>query len=122
MAGVPISRTFRRTAIALGLCFLTFGFAMEAKLAWFSSASGPGSDIVAAKARPAQLPEVVSHGVFMPDPVHSQMLYVFLAALTAASLWKADALPGRNIVYGRLSVSSAAYFSPYLFFRPPPVR
>jgi hypothetical protein len=122
MAGVPTFRTFRRTALALGLCFLTFGFAMEAKLACYSQAGVSGCDIVAAKARPADLPEVVARGVFPPGPVNSQMLVVFLAALTAASLWKADALPRRNIVYSRLSVSFAAYFSPNLFFRPPPVR
>jgi hypothetical protein len=122
MAGVPTSRSFRRTVLALGLCLLSFGFAMEAKLACYSPAAAPGSDIVAAKARPADLPEVVAHGVHAPDPVHSQMLVVFLAALTAASSWKADTLLGRKIVDGRLPVSSAAYFSPYLFFRPPPVR
>ena len=122
MGGVPTSRTFRRTALALGLCLLAFGFAMEAKLACYSPAGGSGSDIVAAKARPNDLPEVVAHGVPALDPVRSQILVGFLAALTVSFLWKADALPGRNIVYGCLSVSSAAYFSPYLFFRPPPVR
>jgi hypothetical protein len=95
---------------------------MEAKLAWYSAADGSGCDIVAAKARPADLPEVVARGVRPRDPVNSQMLIVFLAALSAASLWKADALAGRNIVYSRLSVSSAAYFSPNLFFRSPPDR
>ena len=122
MAGVSTSRTFRRTALALGLCLLAFGFAMEAKLACYRPGGGSGSDIVAAKARPADLPEVVAHGVPVPDPVRSQILIVFLAGLTAVFLWKAHTLLGRSIVYNRLSVSSAAYFSPNLFFRPPPVR
>lgn len=122
MAGVPTSRSFKRTALALGLCLLAFGFAMEAKLACYSPAGGSDNDIVAAKARPADQPEVVSRGVHAPNPVHSQTLFVFLAALTAASLWKADALLGHSSVYSRLSVSSAAYFSPNLFFRPPPIR
>ena len=122
MAGVRTSRTCIRTALALGLCLLAFGFAMEAKLACYCPAGGSGSEIVAAKARPADLPEIVSRGVLAPGPIHSQMFVVFLAALIAASVWKADALPGRNTVYSRLSVSSAAYFSPSLFFRPPPVR
>ena|ERR1035438_10486268 len=121
MAGASGSRTFRRTALALGLCFLAFSFAMEAKLACYSPASGSGSDIVAAKARPADLPEIISHGVHAPDPAHSEMLVVFLAPLTATSLRKADSLLVRNSVYNHLSVSSAAYFSPSLFFRPPPV-
>lgn len=53
MAGVPTSWSFRRTALALGLRILAFGFAMEAKLACYCPAGGSGSDIVAAKARPA---------------------------------------------------------------------
>jgi hypothetical protein len=118
MVGIPTFRTFRRIALALGLCLLAFGFAMESKLACYS---GSGCDIVAAKARPADLPEVVARGVHARGSVHSQMSFAFLAAVPAASLWKADAVPGRNIVYSRLSASSAAYFSPNLFFRPPPV-
>ena len=122
MAGVPTSRSFRRTVLALGLCLLAFGFAMEAKLACYGPAGGSGSDIAAAKARTADLPEVVYHGVHAPDPVRTQMLVVFLAALTAPCLRKADSLLARDSVYSHLSVSSAAYFSPNLFFRPPPVR
>jgi hypothetical protein len=122
MAGVPTSRTFRRTALALGLCLLAFGFAMEAKLACYSPAGGSGSDIAAAKARPADLPEVVSHGVHAPDPAHSEVLVVFLATLTAPSLRKADSLLVHSSVNNHASVPAAAYFSPYLFFRPPPIR
>ena len=122
MAGVHPSRTFRRTALALGLCLLAFGFAMEAKLACYSPAGSSSSDIVAAKARPADLPQVVSHAVQAPDPAHSRILVVFLAGLTAPSLRTADSLLVRNSAYNHSSVSSAAYFSPNLFFRPPPIR
>src|ERR1035441_8487219 len=115
MAGSSASRNFRRIALACGLCLLAFGFAMEAKTAWYSAAGGSGSEIASAKARPADLPEVVAHGVPAPDPVHPQVFFVFLAALTAASLWKADVLPGRNIMHNDLAVSSAAYFWPNLF-------
>jgi hypothetical protein len=104
------------------LCLLAFVFAIEAKTAWFNPGGGSSSEIAAAKARPANLPEVVAHGVPTPDPVHPQIFSVFLAALTAATLWKADVLPGRNLVHSDLAVCSAAYFSPSLFFRPPPVR
>jgi hypothetical protein len=95
---------------------------MEAKLACYRPTGGSGNDIVAAKALPADLPEVVAHGVHAPDSVRSQMPFVFLAALIAVFLWKEDTLLGHNIAYGQLTVSSAAYFSPSLFFRPPPVR
>ena len=122
MAAAHPSRTFRRTVLALGLCLLAFGFAMEAKLACYSPTGVSGSDIAAAKARPADLPQVVSHGVHAPDPGRSQVLVVFLAALAAPSLRKADSWLVRNSVYNHLSVSSAAYFSPSLFFRPPPGR
>ena len=122
MAGLSAFRSFGRTALGLGLCLLAFGFAMEAKLACYGPAGGSGTDIVAAKARPADLPEVVSHGIHAPEPVHSQMLVVFLEALLAPSLRKADSLLVCNSAYNYLSVSSAAYFSPNLFFRPPPVR
>jgi len=122
MAGVPTSRTLRRTVLALGLCLLAFAFAMEAKLAGYSPAGGSGSDIAAAKARPADLPEIVAHGVPAPDPVDALTLFFVLAAWTGASLWKTDALPGRKIALPCRSVSSAAFFSSNLFFRPPPVR
>ena len=122
MAGSSASRNFRRIALACGLCLLAFGFAMEAKTAWYSAAGGSGSEIASAKARPADLPEVVAHGVPAPDPVHPQVFFVFLAALTAASLWKADVLSERRFVHSDLAISSAAYFSSNLFFRPPPVR
>jgi hypothetical protein len=122
MKGLPATRNFRRTLLAFGLCFLAFGFAMEAKLACYGAAGSSGSDITAAKARPADQPEPVAGGVHAPDPVYSQLAFVFLAALTAASLWMADALPGRGVACSHLSVSAAAYFSPSLFFRPPPAR
>lgn len=122
MTGVSASRNLRRTALAVGLCLLAFGFAMEAKLAWFNPAGGSGSEIAAAKARPADLPEVVAHGVPATDPVHPGECFVFLTALTAAFLWNADALPGRNFSRSDFAVSSASYFSSNLFFRPPPVR
>jgi len=111
-----------RTVLALGLCLLAFGFAIEAKLACYSPAGGFGSDIVAAKARPADLTEVVSHGAHAPDPVRSQMLVVFQAALLVPFLRKADYLLACSAVCSHLSVSSAACFSPNLFFRPPPIR
>ena len=122
MSGVAASRNFKRTALALGLCLLAFVFAMETKLACYSPVDGSARDIVAARALPAALPEVVSHGAHGADIVRSQISVVVLAVLTAVFLWKEDTLLGRNIARGQLSISSAAYFSPNLFFRPPPVR
>jgi hypothetical protein len=114
-------RSFRRTAFSLGLCLLAFGFAMEAKLACYCHAENFGDDIVSAKALPADLPEIVSHGVQVHKLAHPQLLVVFWAALTTATLRSADCLLVRSSASNRLSVASAIYFSPNLFFRPPPV-
>jgi hypothetical protein len=121
MALAGTLRSFWRTALTLGLCLLAFGFAMEAKLACYSHAENFSSDIVSAKALPADLPEIVSHGVEEHRLAHPQMLVVLWTALTTATLRSADCLLVRNFASNRLSVSSAVYFSPYLFFRPPPV-
>lgn len=122
MSGVCASQAVRRTVLALGLCLLAVGFAMEAKLALFDRSGGSESDIAAAKARPADLPEIEACGVPAPNPVHPKILFAFLGALTGAFSWTVDRLPGRKVVHNHRSVSSAAYFSPNLFFRPPPVR
>jgi hypothetical protein len=122
MSGVFASRTLRCTALAFGLCILAFVFAMEAKLAWYGPASGPGCDIRAAKACPADTATVVSHGSSAPIPVHPLIPFVVLAAFTAACLLKTDVLLKRNIEHNRLPVASTFCFSSNLFFRPPPVR
>ena len=123
MTGARTSRTFSRTVLALGLCLLAFGFAMEAKLACYRPAGVSGSsDIAAAKARPADLPEVVAHGAHAPAPVDSQISTVALPVITAALLWKPHALLGGGMEFHPLYVSSAASFSSHLFFRPPPIR
>lgn len=122
MSGLAATRSLRRTALALGLCLLAFSFAMETKLACYSPADGSASDIVAARALPTALPEVVPHGVHSSEIVRSQLLVVFLSVFTAAFLWTEGTLPGRSVAYRQLPVSSAALFSPNLFFRPPPAR
>ena len=122
MAGVPEIRTFRRMTLAFGLCLLAFCFAMEAKLVPYSAAHGSESDIAAAKAWPADLPQVVAHGIQGLNRIHTPALVLFVASFASASFEKAEVLRGSNLLCSRLSVFSAAYFSPHLFFRPPPVR
>ena len=116
------SRTLRRTMLAFGLCILAFGFAMEAKLAWYIPDGSAGRDIVATKALPADQPIVVVRGVHAPNLVIVPMIFVFAAALTSMSLRSALAAQRWSIANKSLSVSSAAYFSHNLFFRPPPIR
>jgi hypothetical protein len=122
MSGVFASRTLRCSALAFGLCILAFAFAMEAKLAWYSPASGQGCDIRAAKACPADTTGVVSRGSSAPMPVHPELAFVLLATFIAACLARPEALLRRNLAYNFLPVASPHCCSPNLFFRPPPVR
>jgi len=115
-------RPFGRTALAIGLCLLAFIFAMEAKMAWYGPLSGPDGDVHAIKALPVDTPDIVSEDFLAPDPVHPHLSFAFLAPLIALGLADTDTSLGRAIVQRYFKVSSAAYFSPNTFFRPPPVR
>jgi hypothetical protein len=79
---------------------------------------GPGSDVRAAKALPADMPRVIEHGIPVPDPVHPNIPFAVVATLLTE--WQAD-VPLRDTVLRSPSpVSLAAYFFPSIFFRPPP--
>ncbi len=121
MEAVSAFRAVTRTALALGLCFLALSFAMEAKLALYSLAGGSKTDIAAARALPADLPEIEVLSVPAPDPVHPKTPFAIVPAWTAGCLWKADGWLGGNVPCKHLSVVSARCFSPNHFFRPPPV-
>jgi len=114
------SPALSRTILAFGLCLLAIVFAVEAKTAWFGPALGVGSDIQAAKALPADMPKVIEHGIPVPDPIHPQVPFALLTALVAEQL-TGTATPTRNLAPAvDFAVSEAAYFSPAIFFRPPP--
>jgi hypothetical protein len=110
----------RRTTLAMGLCLLAVLFALEAKTAWYGPTSGPNSDIQSQKARPADLPAVVSYGVSALAPVTSPLALIFLASAAAIARTDAVFLPGVDVEFKPIPVSAAQYFSPGLFFRPPP--
>jgi hypothetical protein len=110
----------RRNALALGLCLLAMLFAVEAKTAWYGPANGPGVDIQSQKAMPTDLPAVVSHGI-ATHPASPFPLALLLFASVGAMAWLgADFLHRIDLDFNPISVSSASYFSPGLFFRPPP--
>jgi hypothetical protein len=111
---------FRRTALVCGLCLLALSFAMEAKMAWYGPSAGLGSGISAAKAWPADMPRVVNYGVPTPDPVHPRIPFAVLAVFTFVSIAGADHWERQDPLRGRVPVVAKAYFSPFLFFRPPP--
>src|ERR1039458_3665322 len=83
MSGVSTARPLRRNLLAVCLCFLAFAFAIEAKWAWYGPQGGPVSDVSAAKARPAEVPDVVVHGVPAPDLVNLQIPYALLATFAS---------------------------------------
>lgn len=114
------SPQMRRNTLALGLCLLAVLFALEAKTAWYGFANGRSSDVQSQKARPADLPAVVSHGVSTLPPATFPLALIFLASVTAIAWTDARFLPGVDVDFNHLPVSAASYFSSGLFFRPPP--
>jgi hypothetical protein len=115
------SPAIHRIILACGLCLLAVIFAMEAKTAWFGPTIGPGSAVRAAKALPADMPRLIEHGIPVPDPIHPQIPFALLTTLAVDQANAAD-VPARSIASRRQSaVSLAAYFSPQIFFRPPPL-
>lgn len=117
--GITAHASFWRTALTCMLCLLAFAFAVEAKTAWYGPVSGPGSTVRASKAMPTDAPRVIDHGIPVPDPIHPQIPFLLLAALSILSL-AAEAPVGREGAHPRVRVSFKA-FSPQLFFRPPPI-
>lgn len=114
------SPQIRRNTLALGLCLLAMLFALEAKTAWYGPANGPRSDIQSEKARPADLPAVVTHGVSTLPLATFPLALVFLSSVAAIAWTGADFLSGIDVDFSHVPVSAAPYFSPGLFFRPPP--
>jgi hypothetical protein len=112
------SMRLRREILALGLCLLSVLFAIEAKTAWYGPING--NDVQSQKARPVDLPAVVAHGVSTLPPVTFPLALVFLASVAAIAWTGANCLPGVDAHFSRNPVSAAPYFSPLLFFRPPP--
>ena len=115
-----VSLNMRRNTFALGLCLLAMLFALEAKTAWYFPANGQNGDIQSQKARPADLPAIVSRGVSTLPPETFSLPLIFLASVAAVAWTDAKFLPGVDVAFNHIPVSAASYFSPALFFRPPP--
>jgi hypothetical protein len=110
----------RRNMLALGLCLLAVLFALEAKIAWYCPANGPNGNIQSQKARPADLPAVVAHGVSTLPLATLPLALIFFASVAAIACAESNFLPGVSVNFNHLPVSAKPYFSPALFFRPPP--
>src|ERR1700740_618822 len=114
------SKPMRRTALAMCLCLLAVLFALEAKIARYSPSSGPLSAIQSAKARPADGPELVSRGLAAASSAPLQWAFILLAAFATTGLMVAESSGWLRVVPRNHAVTTATYFSPGLFFRPPP--
>ena len=110
----------KRDTLALGLCLLAALFALEAKIAWYGPANGPGIDIRSQKALRADLLSVVSHESPSQPPHTFPLALLLLTSIGAVAWIGTDFLPGIDVDVNHVPVSSASYFSPALFFRPPP--
>ena len=109
-----------RKLLTCWLCLLAVVFAFEAKTAWYGPSAGPWSAVRAAKALPADLPQIVSHGIPAPDPVHPAIPFLIFAAfvLSAGSEFQLT----RKAAHGPGPLAVAATFFPPHFFRPPPTK
>jgi len=118
---LAVSPAICRRVLACWLCALALVFAFEAKTAWYGPDCGPGSAVRAAKALPADLPQVVSHGVPTPDPVRPAIPFLIFGifALPGLSGLKFDMM--RSPHRRARMIAPLSNFSPPQFFRPPPI-
>lgn len=108
----------RRTAVALILCLLAFAFAMEAKLACYGPSHGLDNVVHAAKACPADTPDVLAQRIPVLSSTQAPV-FPLLFVVFALIVRSATAPRLREIAAARGSVFAAYFFHP-LFFRPPP--
>ena len=110
-----------RKMLACWLCMLAMVFAFEAKTAWYGSDAGLGSAVRAAKALPADMPQVVSHGIPTPDPIRPAIPFLIFGVFALLQ----SAGSGFGMMRKASSATLIAFpllrFSPNQFFRPPPI-
>ena len=109
-----------QTLFAMALCLLAFTFAVEAKLAWYLPPHTMGSEVQATKAMPADVPQVILHGLPDHHPIFPWL------SLTISLLFLIGSKPAALSFYGihkriRPPFSDSS-FSPCNFLRPPPIR
>jgi hypothetical protein len=115
-----VSRTIGRIVLASTLCVLAVAFAMEAKMAWYGPAAGLKSGITDAKAMPADMPKLVAHRLIAPAPVAPQTYFFIPFFLIAATFFLARFSRRLAIAPGPSGDVRHSFFSPFVFFRPPP--
>lgn len=114
------SPALSRLLLATMLCLLALAFAMEAKVAWFHPMGGRCSDIQSAKALPIPNPKVVTHGLPAPDRAYPELAVVLINCLAIFRPVLSDSGSQLIPLHSGSRVSSADFFSPPNFRRPPP--
>jgi len=106
------------TAFGAILCLLAAGFAIEAKVAWYSPVGSPSLQISASKLQPADAPRLIAQALDSPaaaaHTVPEGSLIVALALVVALVTFYPAAKRDR------LAPSASPGFSPPHMFRPPP--
>ena len=114
------SPTWRRVVLACSLSLLAFAFAMEAKMAWYGPKSDTTLEISATKALRTDFPRLVDHGTPASQPVMPVSLLAWVAMFVATATAVSMVAEARQLARVPIPIRSRSYFSPLLFFRPPP--
>lgn len=93
---------------------------MEAKLTCYAPANTPACDLHAAKAYPAETPDMLAQSAPALDTALTLIPLVLLTDIAFTSLRRANARLRFDTAGNRGRVFAAAYFFHPLFFRPPP--
>jgi hypothetical protein len=109
-----------QSLFAMALCLLALTFAVEAKLAWYMPPHTMGSEVQATKAMPADVPQLILHGLPDQHPMSPRL------SLTALLLFLMGSNSAALSFYGihkrtRPPISDSS-FSHCNFLRPPPTR
>jgi hypothetical protein len=121
MQGGFLIRHSRLTALGIMLCLLVALFAVEAKIGWFSPAGSASAQISFVKARPAELPRMLSQGFESPAPPAHDFAGTAMLLVVAWLLLLAPSSVGFYRVFtARPQVCVSPGFTASLFFRPPP--
>jgi len=105
--------------LALILCLLAVTFAVEAKLAWYLPPHTRGIEVQAAKALPADTPQLIPHGLPDHNPMFPLLPLALLMALAIGC--SSVAVSYYNAATFDRSPLSESSFSPLHLFRPPPI-
>lgn len=111
----------QRSAIALLFSFLALSFAIEAKMAMYEPASGPGFTVRSARATPAEArdPDAGEFSLLLPshDAVAGFLVVVLIAIW---SIPTAERIRELRLLLAQTALITGPELPPQILFRPPP--